>query len=160
MFSRTALAIFAIAVAEVYLARAAAQQLGAGSVVLAMAGAALLGLAILRRQVPGLLSDGVRHLVEAAPSTQRELSRRGVLAVAGLLVAVPGLLTTAVGVVLLLPPVQALAGEKLRPLVARSLPLGFNVPFSAHSRSPRRRDVVDVDVVTDDTRKSARPELN
>jgi UPF0716 protein FxsA len=160
MFSRPALAVFALVLVEIVVARAAAQQIGLRAVVVVMVIALLAGLAILRRQLPALVQDGARHLVEADGSAGFELVQRGLLATAGLLVAVPGLLTTTLGVILLVPPIRALAARRLRPSLARSFPLGFTVPFSASSRFPRRRDVVDVDVVTDDTRKSARPELN
>jgi UPF0716 protein FxsA len=125
-----------------------------------MLASAVVGGAILRRQVPALLSEGARRLVEGEAVSEQVLVRRSLLSLAGVLIAVPGLLTTAIGLMVVLPPIRVLAGLRLRPLVAQSFPMGFAVPFSANRRSPRRRDVVDVDVVTDDIRKSARPELN
>jgi UPF0716 protein FxsA len=106
-----------------------------------------------------LLSEGARHIVDGEPPGEQVVVQRALLGIAGVLIAIPGLLTSAAGLILLLPPTRVLAGKKLRLLVAQSFPLGFAVPFSANRRSPRRRDVVDVDVVTDDIRKSARPEL-
>lgn len=159
MFSRKALAIFALVVAEVAVARAAADQVGARPIVLIMLVSVIVGAAVLRRQIPRLLSEGARRLTGDEPAGD-ELPRRGVLVLAGFLIAVPGLLTSAAGIICFLPPIRALIIARFRPLVTQSFPLGFTVPFSASYRSPRRRDAVDVDVVTDDIRESARPELN
>lgn len=185
MFSRAALALLAVVVAEYLLFGFAADLLGTSTVVWLSVGAAVAGVLLVRRFVPAVLKGGLQLPVNPAqsspvepPSTGpgRTVAGHALLVVAGLLLIVPGLLTGLVGTLLVLPPVRSAvragARHRIDSLVSRGLgaPEGLRVSFAGGGRPFARRDIVDIDLHPDDkTRggtaaedspKSAPPELN
>lgn len=91
--------------AEVALVIAAGERIGALGVLAAFAGAALFGLYLMRRQ--GLEAYRKLHRAFAAGADPvEEISNRFLLLLAGLLLIVPGFLTDAFGLLLLLPFVR------------------------------------------------------
>lgn len=140
MFSRGAVAVFALVVAEFYAFALTIDRVGLGPVLLGSLVAALGGAALIRRQF-GALVAGERG---------RRIDRL-LLAIAGLALIVPGLITGLCGLLLLIPPIRAVVGRLADDRIARLVPV---------TRFGPRVDIVDVDVVSDDTKQSAPPELS
>ncbi|HEX5542600.1 MAG TPA: FxsA family protein [Micromonospora sp.] len=121
-------ALLLTAIAEVVVFVLIGQWIGFGWAVLLVAAASLLGLHLLRR-------EGIRawQRFQAAAHTGRppgEQVTDGLVGLAaGLLLAVPGVLTGAVGLLLMLPPVRGLARRgvqraaerRMSPMVAGDL---------------------------------------
>jgi UPF0716 protein FxsA len=164
MISRAALAVFAWVVAEFLLFGWAISALGATPVVLGSVAAAAIGSLLLRRNVPGLVTDSIRHLAATPQSPQsprtpraadtRSIADRAVLSVAGILLIVPGLLSGVVGALLVVPPIRAVVGPRLLAPLAQFVPFGLRRPAGGGRRF--WPDVVDVDLVNEDIAKSAR----
>lgn len=171
MFSRGALAAFAVILAEFVVLGLVIRAVGFLFVVLASLAAALVGTLIVRRQIPALVSSG-RDFVSSfgftddgtSPLDSDATTDRALLIGAGVLLMLPGLLTGIIGAVLLLPPIRTLAGGFARRRLVRFVPSGLGMPFiygrNVQRRGSSRADVVDVDVVSDDTPQPAPPELN
>ncbi len=172
MFSRGAIAAFAVILAEFVVLGLAVRAVGILFVVLASLIAAALGTLIVRRQIPALVSSG-RDFVsslglsaDGGDSLDSEAATdRALLIGAGILLMLPGLLTGIVGVALLLPPIRTLAAGFARRRLVRFVPSGLGMPFHFYGRNTQRRgssraDVVDVDVVSDDMPQPTPPELN
>jgi UPF0716 protein FxsA len=138
MFSRGALAVLAVVVAEYLLFGFAAGLVGTSTVVWVSVAAAVVGVLLVRRHL--------RALAQRRPD-------RGLLVVAGLLLIVPGLLSGAAGLSLLVPPVRRRARawlwSRVEAHVERlsGLPGGWSVLFTDGGRPHSRRagDVVDVE---------------
>ena len=96
MFSRAALAVFALVVAEFLVFGYAAQLIGTAAVVWLSVLAALLGFYLIRRFVAVMVAEGVEPLAAGVPPTGNPADR-ALIVLAGLLLVVPGLLTGAVG---------------------------------------------------------------
>lgn len=168
MFSRGALAAFALILAEIVVFGLVVRALGAAFVVLGSLVLAGIGTLIVRRQIPELVNSGRTVLTSlglGADGQPEQLSDRAMLAIAGVLLIVPGLITGAVGATLLLPPVRASVRRFSRNRFAHLVPSGFGVPFTVGGEAASRHrgtrvDVVDVDVVSEDVPRSAPPELD
>lgn len=166
MFSRGALAAFALILAEIVVFGLVVRALGAAFVVLGSLVLAGIGTLIVRRQIPELVNSGRTVLTSlGADGKPEQLSDRAMLAIAGVLLIVPGLITGAVGATLLLPPVRASVRRFSRNRFAHLVPSGFGVPFTVGGEAASRHrgtrvDVVDVDVVSEDVPRSAPPELD
>ncbi|MDH3679264.1 MAG: FxsA family protein [Acidimicrobiia bacterium] len=170
MFSRAALAAFAVILAEFFVFGLAVRAVGLGVVLLASVVAALAGGALIRHQVPALLAGGREALrsfglgveqLDTGDAADRAVGR-ALLTIGGLLLIVPGLLTGAVGALLVLPPIRMWLRGPTRRRLARYVPEGLASPFpagTAFRRGSFRVDVVDVDVVSEDVPQSAPPEL-
>ena len=105
-----------------------ASQIGWGGVLLVVAALVILGAAVMRRA--GFAAARSRRPVQVDGATVippvtpdalsqagRDVGDAGTLFVAGLLIAIPGLVTSAVGLLLLVPPVRRF----VRSSVARSV---------------------------------------
>lgn len=182
MFSRAALAVFALVVAEYFVFGFAAQLVGGSLVIWISLAAALFGVFVIRRSFATVVTAGVEPLQNAqtglAPGSGAgaKAADGALRIVGGFLLFVPGLLTGAVGVALLVPPVRALVRGRVRHwaegLVGRGLgsPEGLNISFANGGGFFARRDVVDVDLhtegpspddsVEDDGPTTAPPELH
>lgn len=143
--SRAALFIFTWAVAEFLLLGWIVSVVGLGAVVLASLVAAVLGVVLVRRSLPGLVRDGVR---------KRAVPERAVVGLAGFLLIIPGVLSGVLGALLVVPPIRAAVGSKLTARLAQFVPAG-SWPF-ASSGSRSHPDVVDVDLVNEDITKAHR----
>ncbi len=176
MFSRGALAAFAMIVAELLLFGFAVRAVGALFVVLGSILAAAVGLFLVRRQIPALLTSGKAFISSLGfgamggtdagdQAVEDQATDRALLILAGLLLIVPGLLTGLLGALLLIPPVRATARGFARSRFAHLVPTGIGMPFpaygaaSTHRRGSSRTDVVDVDVVSEDKHRPTPREL-
>ncbi len=145
--SRAALAVLVWVVVEVLLFSWVASLIGVWNVVLVLIAASLIGAALVRRSVQGL----VREAVERQHLSQDRL----VLGLAGVLLIVPGLASGALGALLVVPPIRAVVGPRISGRLAQFVPI----------RRFGARNVVDVDLVNEDMTRSARgsggtPELH
>ncbi len=146
MFSRPAVAFFALAVAELFVLTRVISAFGAFLGLLVLVGLSVLGFAVLRRTGVGLVKDTASRAGSGASSGQ-PLADRGLLFFASLLMIVPGFLTGLAGLVLLLPPVRGLirpaVASRVQPWAQNNLKFG-RVRWSGS-------EVVDVDVVDVDS---------
>ncbi len=141
------------AVVELAVLVALVSTLGFGWTVLALAGAFVLGLALagsqLRRHLRRLRS-GLTAANAAGTVTDSALVALGTV-----LVVIPGLASSALGALLLLPPTRAAARPVVTELAARRAPLIVGISTVggvAAGRAPRRTDYIDGEVldVSDD----------
>ena len=162
MFSRGALGVFAVVIAEYLVFGFAADLIGRSAAIWVSLAAFVAGVMLLRRHLSAML-------------TGTDTADHGLLALAGLLLLVPGFLTGLAGLSLLLPPVRIRLRSKVRQRVdafvgrGSSGPGRFNLSFINMGRYANR-DVIDVnvrsnhssqgDTVTEDIPKSAPRELD
>lgn len=141
------------AVVEVAVLVALVSTIGFGWTVLALAGAFVLGLALagsqLRRHLRKLRS-GLTAANAAGTVTDSALVALGTV-----LVVIPGLASSALGALLLLPPTRAAARPVVAALAAKRAPLIVGIGTAggvAAGRASRRTDYIDGEVldVTDD----------
>jgi UPF0716 protein FxsA len=131
---------------------ALASTIGLGWTLLVLLGTFVVGLAVAGSQIKRRLSR-LRSELTAGGGTARlrgPVTDGAVVVVAALLVAVPGLVTTAVGLLLLLPPTRVVARPILTALATRSFgrPLLTVTTFGAdHTASARQSDVIDGEVI-------------
>lgn len=104
---------------ELWLLIAVGGRVGAGWTVMAVVASALLGLTCLRRQALALLLQPQQLLAGDAQQPLNRLAEAGLLAAAGLLLILPGFLTDALGLLLVLPPLRR---RLARRWLARQLP--------------------------------------
>jgi UPF0716 protein FxsA len=112
---------------------------GLSTVVVLAAVRALLGALLVRRGAAGLLTEGL---------SRRSVPGRAYVALAGVLLIIPGLLSGIAAVLLVVPPIRAVLGAWLTSRIAQFVPSGSR--WSASSGS-RFTGVVDVDIVNEDT---------
>ncbi|GAA0807241.1 FxsA family protein [Spirilliplanes yamanashiensis] len=136
-------ALLLTAVAEVAAFIAVAQAVGAGWAVLAGAVLSLLGVVLLRR-------EGMRawRRFRAAADSGRPPGAQvsdGVIGLGGaLLLAVPGFVTALAGLLLLLPPLRALARHRVQALAERRMTtVAAGTVFGPRKVRVRRGDPVD-----------------
>jgi len=97
-----------LAVAEIAVFVAVAHAIGAGWTVLLVAAASVLGLILLRRE--GIRGwRAFRAAAEAGRPPGRQVSNSLVGLFGALLLAIPGLISSVAGLLLVLPPVRGLA---------------------------------------------------
>lgn len=179
MRSRFGVAL-AVLVAEIAAFVVAAGQVSAFWLFVAVFAFSGLGMWILAKRAPGIISasfadlgpllDQDTDVGEDAGKPKRDLGDRALQLAAGLLLIFPGLLTGALGVALLIKPIRALlgpfAGKRVVGLIPEDLRSGgvsslfrtaFGVPgsFGANGSSPfdgrRRGDFVDANSTTKDS---------
>lgn len=126
-------------VTEWFAASWLAAYVGWGGVLLVVAALFLVGLAVMRRagfaaarSLRPVQVDGATVLPGVTPDALsragRDVGDAGTLFVAGVLIAVPGLVTSAVGLLLLLPPVRSLVRRRVSRSVRRRASVsGFTV---------------------------------
>ena len=159
MFSRRALVVFGIVVAEVLAFDLVVDRIGWATTVVATLALMVLGVSVGRYFLGALARSGVSPAV--ADGSDRPVgSVAGAVAgiIAGLLLIVPGFVTGVLGALLLVPPVRHVvvnrARRRLEPLAASRIQF-----YDLSGRPARRHDVVDVDVINEDTPSSASGEL-
>jgi UPF0716 protein FxsA len=162
------LAVVAYPVTEWFAASWLAGLIGWGGVFLVFGILMILGIAIMRRagfaaarSVRPVTVDGVAvtpgMTQQRAGEVGRQVGDAGTLFVAGLLVAIPGLVTSAMGLALLLPPVR----RAVRTFTARSVRRraeAAGVVFTARTTTVRG-STVPGDVVREESAPGARGEI-
>ncbi|MFD9337443.1 FxsA family membrane protein [Streptomyces sp. NPDC060028] len=115
------LAIAAWLILEIWLLSLVAGAAGGVTVAALLAGAMVLGVVVIkragRRAFKNLTETFQQAQAGRQPTPQQPGSGNGLTMLAGLLLIMPGLISDAVGLLLLLPPVRALVGRRF----ARSL---------------------------------------
>jgi UPF0716 protein FxsA len=109
------------AIVEIVLFVLVARWLGIGPTILLVLATSLLGMWLLRSA--GLRAwRGLRAAASAGRPPGQEVSQGLAGLLSGLLLALPGFLTDAVGLVLLAPPVRRLAGRGVQRVAERRMP--------------------------------------
>ncbi|HEX6969842.1 MAG TPA: FxsA family protein [Micromonosporaceae bacterium] len=115
---RVPLALLAVVLAETVVFSQVGGRLGFGWAAALVLAGSLLGLSVLKRE--GLRAwRGLRAAVDAGRPPGRAVTDGLVGLAAGLLLAVPGLATGVVGLVLMVPPVRGLARRAVERLAQR-----------------------------------------
>ena len=110
-----------LAVAEIAVFVAVVHAIGAGAAVLLLAAASFLGVVLVRREgVRGWRA--FRSAVEAGRPPGDQVSDSLVGLLGAVLLAVPGLLSAVVGLLLILPPVRGLARRGVQRATERQVP--------------------------------------
>lgn len=132
-------------VVELAVVVALVSTIGFGWTVLALLGTSVLGFALAGSQVKRHL----RRLRTGLATPQGAVTDSALVALGTVLVFVPGLVTTAAGLLLLTPPTRAVARPVLTAMAARRLPLITVAGAAAGSRSraQERGDYIDGEVI-------------
>ena len=118
------------AAAELYVALQVAHQIGALETVLVLVALSLFGGLVIRRAGMGALARTFASLADGRSPTD-DMITGGLGFAAGLLLFIPGFITAAFGVVLLLPPVRAVLRSSIRKRVRRRIDQGRASRFGA-----------------------------
>lgn len=149
MLARVVLFLLVIPVVELAVLVSLGHAIGAPAVLGLVVGSALLGLGLSRR-------EGARVLREWQGSVQRgELPREGLtssvlLVLAGILFVVPGILTDAAGLLLLVPPLRRAIGRKVSTQVEQRFQVRMTGALGPVVRPRARGPVIDVEARTAD----------
>lgn len=141
-------ALVAVPLVELVVFVLLGQVIGFGWTVLALAATSVVGMLFLRAEGLRALDD-LRAAATAGRRPGRELADGGLVVLGGLLLVFPGLVTSVVGLLLVLRPTRPLARRLLGLVVVRRL-LGDPGPGTAphpERRSPGHDDVVRGEVV-------------
>jgi UPF0716 protein FxsA len=131
------------AVVELAVVVALASTIGFGWTVLVLLGTSVLGFVLAGSQV----KRHIRRLRSGLATPQGAVTDSALVALGTVLVFIPGLVTTAAGLLLLLPPTRAVARPMLAALAARRVPL-ITVATSARSRpAAGHGDYIDGEVI-------------
>lgn len=145
MFSRPAVVVFGVAIVEFFVFVFLAQTFGALLTSLVAVLLTVCGIYYLARFAPRVVSQGLKQFIDSGGeiSTREAGDQAGRIA-AGLLLAVPGILTGACGLLLLIKPVRKLLSPVFGMKVLRLLP---SVPLQVVGSLRRhgRGDVIDVE---------------
>ena len=142
-----------------------ASQIGWGGVLLVVAALVILGAAVMRRagfaaarSLRPVQVDGATVIPPVTPDALsqagRDVGDAGTLFVAGLLIAIPGLVTSAVGLLLLVPPVRRFVRSSVARSVRRRAD-SAGIVFDARATTT----VVEGDVLHDDSPPPTRGEI-
>jgi UPF0716 protein FxsA len=137
------------AVVELAVVVALASTIGFGWTVLLLLGTFLLGLALAGSQV----KRHVRRLVGGFDTPHGAVADSVLVALGTVLVVVPGLVTTALGALLLLPATRVAARPLITLLAARRASL-ITVAGAGASRYPGRGDYIDGEVIVPPEREA------
>jgi UPF0716 protein FxsA len=133
------------AVVEVAVIVALVSTVGLGWALLISLATFVLGLMLagsqLKRQLQRLRSG------LTATTAQGAVTDSALVALGTVLVVVPGLASTVVGALLLLPPTRVAARPVVTALAARRLGRGMPIVVTGMSTGPRRGDYIDGEVV-------------
>ena len=152
------------ALVELAVVVALASTIGFGWTVLLLVGTFALGLALAGSQV----KRQIQRLQSGLAAPRGALSDGVLVALGSILTVVPGLVTSALGLLLLLPPTRALARPAVGALVARGLfrmpvVIGVSAPSGAGAPPFRtgRGEYIDGEVVdvTDGVTEAEPPNL-
>lgn len=146
------LGVAAWAVLELWLLISLGSWIGVLGVFAVLAAGVVVGAVVIKRagrRAWRMLAESLQPGQE--PGAEREGAGNGLTMLAGLLLMVPGLVTKAAGLVLLLPPVRALLRRRAERLVSRSGGLGDlgGAYTQARVRRPDGK-VVQGEVIRDD----------
>ena len=153
MFSTAAVSLFVAFVVEVFVLVQATGLIGALPTALLVVLLSALGVTFLRLRTGGLVRSSIARFQHEGRVDAGDIADRSLVVAAGLLLVVPGFVTAALGLLLLIPPVRAL----VRPLLLTRFAslANLNVRFG--------RSFLDVDEVNADRTStdplSVRPEL-
>lgn len=114
MFSRSAVVIFFMTIAEFFTARAVAGRIGWGWTLLLVAIGSLLGIAVLRHQIPALFRSLDPRFAPPSSAAAVDVPTRVLAIVGGAALLLPGLVSSVIGLALISP-----AAQLLRPLIDR-----------------------------------------
>lgn len=156
MLSSVALVLFVAFVVELFVIVQLAGGIGALASVALVVLLSMVGVAFLKARGGGLVKATVTRLSQQGSLDTEDLADRSITILAGLLLVMPGLVTAALGCLLLLPPVRALARPVLLARLAKSP--GLNLRFGTNVVDVDSVVVTDVDDPTDPS-TSTRPEL-
>jgi UPF0716 protein FxsA len=106
-------------VVELAVVVALVSTIGFGWTVLALLGASLAGFVLAGSQV----KRHIRRLQSGFTTPQGAVTDSALVALGTVLVFIPGLVTTAAGLLLLIPPTRAVARPVLTAMAARRMPL-------------------------------------
>ena len=110
-----------LAVAEIAVFVAVVHAVGAGWAVLVLAATTVLGLALLRRE--GIRGwRAFRSAAEAGRPPGAQVSNSLIGLLGALLLALPGLISSAMGLLLVLPPLRGLARRGVQRVTERHVP--------------------------------------
>jgi UPF0716 protein FxsA len=130
-------------VIELAVVVALVSTIGFGWTVLVLLGTSVLGFVLAGSQV----KRQMQRLRSGLTTPQGAVTDSAMVALGTVLVFVPGLVTTAAGLLLLMPPTRAVARPVLTALAARRMPL-ITVATAAASRSGAGRgDYIDGEVI-------------
>jgi UPF0716 protein FxsA len=135
-------------VVELAVVVALVSTIGFGWTVLALLGASLAGFVLAGSQV----KRHIRRLQSGFTTPQGAVTDSALVALGTVLVFIPGLVTTAAGLLLLIPPTRAVARPVLTAMAARRMPL-ITVAATAAGRagagraSTGRGDYIDGEVI-------------
>ncbi|MFZ3468976.1 FxsA family membrane protein [Streptomyces sp. 4.24] len=119
------LAIAAWLILEIWLLSLVGGAVGGGAVALLIAGGLVLGAVVIkragRRAFKNLTETFQQAQAGQQPAAQRPGTGNGLTMLAGLLLMMPGLLSDAAGLILLLPPVRAWAGRRAARTLERKM---------------------------------------
>lgn len=148
MFSRSALAVFAVIVAEFFAASWVVGQIGFGATLLALVALAFLGIAVARWNSAGLVQTTLESAMNPSGDATTSMTRRTLGLFAGFLIGFPGFCSSLVGLLLLFGPVRRFVEPRLvAKASAITMPFGNRPGFRG---SWSRGTVIDVDLVDDD----------
>ena len=131
------------AIVELAVVVALDSTIGFGWTVLVLLGTSVLGFALAGSQV----KRHIRRLRAGMTTQQGAVTDSALVALATVLVFIPGLVTTAAGLLLLLPPTRAVAGPVLSALAARRMPLITVATPGGTSAAAGRGDYIDGEVI-------------
>jgi UPF0716 protein FxsA len=130
-------------IVELAVVVALASTIGFGWTVLVLLGTSVLGFVLAGSQV----RRHIRRLRSPIATPQGAVSDSALVALGTVLVFIPGLVTTAAGLLLLLPPTRTVARPVLTALAARRMPLITVATAAAGSRTAGRGDYIDGEVI-------------
>jgi len=104
--------LFAIPIVEIAVMVQVAQWIGTGQMFALLISISVVGVWIVKRQGIGVLRR-IRAELDAGRIPGAHLVDGGLVLFAGMLLVIPGFVTDAIGLVLLLPPVRALMRRRL-----------------------------------------------
>ena len=148
---------------ELFVFVQVAGSYGFGTALLGALAATFVGIWLVKQQGLGVLRRANEKVARGEAPTD-ELVNGTLLLVAGILLLVPGFVTGAVGLLLLLPPVRALLRGTLRRRFAAG-PIMVTGPIRMGGFGPTgfpgrgRGEVLDADSWEESPRRSDRPEL-
>ncbi|GHB78828.1 membrane protein [Streptomyces cirratus] len=135
------LAVAAWFILEIWLLSLVAGAAGGFTVALLILGGMLLGGVVIkragRRAFRNLTASFQQAQQGRAPAERQPGQGNALIMLAGLLLILPGLLSDAVGLLLLLPPVRALAGRRFARTLERSMTSAAGGGFGAAYQQAR-----------------------
>ena len=130
-------------VVELAIVVALVSTIGFGWTVLALLGASIAGFVLAGSQV----KRHIRRLRSGITTPQGAVTDSALVALGTVLVFIPGLVTTAAGLLLLIPPTRAVARPVLTAMAARRMPLITVAATGAGRRGPGRGDYIEGEVI-------------